>query len=227
MSKVSAYVFYVNRPDLLDRALASFPALSTAHILTIVDNSGHDQEIEQQGGLVRYYQPPVPLTYSQSMNWMLKDAKNQGADVIIHFHSDAYSTNPKAESELLEKISETEAAGTKWACLWTHYDLLWAINVKALDDIGGWDTTFPAYFGDQDARRRWELAGWECIDTHIKGIDHEGSATINSDPKLQFMNAQTFPLYSYYYQIKWDGEPGHEKFTMPFNNPDLLEKDAK
>jgi hypothetical protein len=224
MSKVSAYVFYVNRPDLLDRALLSFPALSTAHILTIVDNSGHDQKIDEQGGLVRYYQPPVPFTYAQSMNWMLKDAKEQKADVIIHFHSDAYSTNPMAEKELLEKIRETESSGKKWACLWTHYDLLWAINVKALDDIGGWDTNFPTYFGDNDVRRRWQLAGWECINTDIKGIDHEGSATINSDPKLQFLNSQTFPLYSYLYQTKHGGEPGHETYEFSYNRPDLFEK---
>lgn len=222
MSKVSAYVFYVNRPDLLDRALLSFPALSTAHVLTIVDNSGHDQEIEKHGGPVRYYQPPIPLTYAQSMNWMTNDAKSQGADIIIHFHSDAYSTNPMAEAELLIKIRDIEAAETKWACLWTHYDLLWAINIKALDDIGGWDTAFPTYFGDQDARRRWTLAGWECINTHIKGIDHEGSATINSDPKLQFLNAQVFPLHAELYRRKHGGNPGEEVFMYPYNNGSLV-----
>jgi hypothetical protein len=227
MNKVSAYVFYVNRPDLLDRALLSFPTLLSAHVLTIVDNSGCDQEITQQGGPVRYYQPPVPLTYAQSMNWMLKDAKEQGSNIIIHFHSDAYSTNPDAEKELLEKVFAYEAEGRKWACAWTHYDILWAINVKALEDIGGWDVNLPTYYGDNDAKRRWQLAGWECIDTHIKGIDHEGSATINSDPMLKFMNAQVFPLHSYYYQQKWGGEAGHEKYDVPFGRTDLFGRRLK
>lgn len=217
-----AYVFYVNRPDLLDRALLSFPQLRNE--LTILDNSGYKQEDETKGGIVRYYQPPVPLTYSQSMNWMLKDAMDRKVDFILHFHSDAFSVNPNAVDELLEKVREYRDAGRKWACAWTHYDLLWAINPVALEDIGGWDTNLPTYFGDNDARRRWELAGWECINTNIQGVDHEGSATINSDAKLQFLNQKTFPLYSYYYQERWGGEPGHEKFTVPFDNHELFGK---
>lgn len=225
MSDFAAYVFYVNRPDLLDRALLSFPQLCEE--LTIVDNSGYDGPAYEQGGIVRYYQPPVPFTYSQSINWMLKDALEREVDFILHFHSDAYSTNPNAVEELLEKVREYKAAGRQWACAWTHYDILWAINPVALKYIGGWDTVLPTYFGDNMARRKWELAGWECINTDIQGVNHEGSATINSDPMLQFMNSITFPLYSYYYQECWGGEPGHEKYDIPFNRPDLFSKGQK
>jgi len=215
MSDYAAYVFYVNRLDLLTRAIHSFPDL--LENLTIVDNSEEKDELDVRGTL-ELFRPPVPLTYAQSMNWLLKDAIKRKVDFIVHFHSDAYSTNPDAVTELLAKVREYKAAGRKWACAWTHYDLLWAINPLALEDVGGWDTNFPTYHGDNDARRRWELAGWECINTHIKGIDHEGSATINSDPKLQFLNAQTFPLYSYLYELKHGGEPGHEKHKVPFDN---------
>lgn len=218
MSDFHAYVFYVNREDLLNRAIQAFP--DVMENLTIVDNS-EDSNLGVLGTL-EMYKPPVSLTYSQSMNWMLKDAKSRKVDFIIHFHSDAYSTNPTAVDELLEKVREYRDTGRKWACAWTMYDCLWAINPIALEDIGGWDTVFPSYFGDNDARRRWELAGWECINTDIQGIDHEGSATINSDPKLQFMNGQTFPLYSYYYSLKHGGEPGHETYKFPFDREDLF-----
>lgn len=218
MSDFAAYVFFVNRLDLLRRSIDAFPALIEG--LTIVDNSEYENELVVKG--VELFRPPVPFTYAQSMNWMLKDALEKKVDFIIHFHSDAYSTNSNAVQELLAKAREYKADGRQFACLWTHYDLLWCINPAALAYIGGWDTNFPTYFGDQDARRRWKIAGWECIETHIKGIDHEGSATINSDPKLQFINSQTFPLYSYLYQTKWGGEPGHETFVMSYDNPDLI-----
>jgi hypothetical protein len=224
MSEYHAYTFFVNRLDLLRRAINSFPALLGD--LTIIDNSEHENELKAEGP-VELFRPPVPLTYAQSMNLMLKDALEKKVDFIIHFHSDAYSTNPNAVDELLEKVRGYKAENRRWACAWTHYDLLWAINPVALEDIGGWDTNLPNYFGDNMARRMWELAGWECIDTHIQGIDHEGSATINSDPKLKFLNAQTFPMSGYYYQLAWGGEPGHERYEVKFNRPDLFGKGEK
>lgn len=217
MSDFAVYCFYVNRIALLQRALKSF----ATEELTIVDNSD-GKTCFSSSYYPCVFTPPVPLTYAQSMNWMLKDAIQRKIDFIIHFHSDAYSTNENAMNELLEKIREYKTTGRKWACAWTHYDILWAINPVALADIGGWDTNLPTYFGDNDARRRWELTGWECINTHIKGVDHEGSATINSDPMLKFMNAQVFPLHSYYYQQKWGGEPGHEVYEVPFGRTDLF-----
>lgn len=218
MMDFAAYVFFVNRLDLLRRSIDAFPTLIEG--LTIVDNSEYENELVVKG--VELFRPPVPFTYAQSMNWMLKDALERKADFILHFHSDAYSTNPTAVDELLEKVREYRDSGRQWACAYTMYDCLWAINPAALNYIGGWDTHLPNYFGDNDAKRRWQLAGWECINTNIQGVDHEGSATINSDPRMQFMNSQTFPLYSYYYQLKWNGEPGHETFMKPFDNPDLL-----
>ena len=215
MTDFAAYVFFVNRPDLLDRSIRSM-ALSVGDYI-IVDNSPNS-------GLYgpNAFRPPVPLSYSQSMNWMLKDATKRGKDFIIHFHSDATSTNPDAVAQLLEQCRLMKAEGRRWGCLWTHYDILWAINPVALNDIGGWDTNFSAYFVDNDTRRRLNLAGWETIDTGIQGISHEGSATINSDPKLKFLNGQTFPLFSQYYHAKWGGAPGAERFDVPFNNPTLF-----
>ncbi len=107
--------------------------------------------------------------------------------------------------------------GRRWACAWTFYDILWAINPVAVADIGGWDTELTSYFTDNDFKRRMGLAGWECIDTHIQGLSHEGSSVINSDPYLRYLNGVTFPLRRAYYVAKWGGEPGNERFYKPFN----------
>jgi hypothetical protein len=66
------------------------------------------------------------------------------------------------------------------------------------------------------------LAGWETIDTHIEGITHEGSATINSDPKLKYVNHVTFELYERLYRRMWAGDPEQEKYDVPFGNADLF-----
>lgn len=220
MIDYAAYVMYVNRPDLIQRAVDSFPTLIDR--LTLIDNSPDGAHMQITGTTT--FRPPVPFTYAQSMNYILKDALERKVDFIIHFHSDAYSINPNAVEELLFFARKVRDEGRRWACLWSHYDLLWIINPAALEDIGGWDTNLPTYFGDQDARRRWALAGWECIDTHIQGINHEGSATINSDPKLQFINSQVFPLHRQYYIQKHGGEPGHERYTVPFDNQEIFGK---
>ena len=49
MSDFAAYTFYVNRPDLLLRALAAFP-LSDGEMLTVVDNSATGLLANPEGG---------------------------------------------------------------------------------------------------------------------------------------------------------------------------------
>ena len=239
MADFAAYVFYVNRPDLLRRSLDSFSELWPE--LTIVDNSidglertdaNPDLELLPDGywqplsplwpSGVRVFRPPVPLTWSQSANWMLKDATEKGVDFIVHFHSDATSSNPQAVNQLLEYARRVKAEGTRWACLWTLYDVLWIVNPVAARDVGGWDTTFQSYFVDQVQKMRWKLKGWETINTGIEGITHEGSATVRSDPKLDFVNRMTFPLYEKLYRQMWAGDPGNEKYDAPFGRPDIF-----
>lgn len=214
MTDFAAYVFYVNRPDLFSRAIESFPDLVPE--LKVVDNSPNGSSFSG----VEAFHPPVPLTYTQSMNWMMQDALSRGKDFIIHFHADAYSKNPTAVMELLDFVRKCRDEKRKWACAWTFYDILWAINPHAAKAVGGWDTVFSAYFSDNDMRRRWMLAGWECIDTHIQGMGHEGSATVNSDPDLRFLNGFTFPMYRHYYEQKWGDGPGKETYVIPFNRQD-------
>lgn len=222
MNDYAAYCFAVNRRDLLLRAINTFPELHPD--LTIVDNSERGDIVvsgDLPPGVYRYI-PPVPLTYSQSMNWMMKDALARRVDFIIHFHSDMYSTNPAAAIELLEQARELRVSGRRWACLYSLHDLLWIINPRAAAAVGGWDTTFRDYFCDGSMRMRWERAGWERVQGKVEGVQHEGSATINSDPRLQFVNAQTFHHYGAIYEEMYGGPPGSERFAAPWNRPDLF-----
>lgn len=219
MNDFAAYVFFVNREDLLQRAIASFPLWQDD--LTIVDNSPSSAFVSPSDRY-RVYTPPVPLTYAQTMNWMLKDATTRGVDFIAHFHSDAHSTNLNADMELLEYARRVRTEDRKWACLWSLYDVAWILNPVAARDAGGWDTDFPNYYTDQAMKQRWKRKGWETIDTHIQGVTHVGSTTVNSDPELKVRQSYLFPLSQMLYHAMYGGEPGHEQTLIPFNRPDVF-----
>ena len=95
-----------------------------------------------------------------------------------------------------------------------------AINPIAIEKLGCFDENiFPAYCEDQDYARRAGLAGLHeenCPDTMLS---HAGSNSVLSDPALARQNAVTHRRNIAYYQQKWGGDGGHEKFQFPFNNP--------
>lgn len=224
MNDFVAFCPYVNRPDLLLRVLASCRDASLS--LTIINNSGSDIFHSPDGGTeppegVAVFDPPVPLSFTQSMNLEFKLAKESGAKYCLHMHSDALIP-PDVFGKLVDYARRMDSEGRKFGVLYTFYDILACYNVEAALEIGGYDTHFDSYYSDNDMWCRFRRAGYECHDTHIEGVTHEGSATINSDPKLRLIHSITFPFANMYYVAKWGGQPDHETFKTPFNRPDLF-----
>ena len=119
----------------------------------------------------------------------------------------------------------------------THSDVYFspfacfAVNLnKLILKCGYFDENFyPAYFEDNDMRRRIELAGLTIkINTDAK-IFHHGSATQNPNKNNIIDNWAVKPAKfeenRLYYVKKWGGMPGEEKFSTPFNDPNLTLKD--
>ena len=210
MSDYAMYIPYVNRPDLLDKAFNS--AWDLRANLSIIDNSKDGLDRPFPGIFVM--RPPVPLTFSQTMNWMLADSRRHGASICMWMHSDAEAAEGSALA-LLGAARVALDAGVKWGVLFTNYDAMSAINLKAVEEVGEFDTNLPQYFSDNDYYRRMKLAGWDCMETGID-VHHEASQTIKSDPEREFLNGKTFPLYERYYVSRWGGAPGHEVFKTPF-----------
>jgi len=209
MDDYRAFIFHVNREDLLAKALRS--AAEIGDYLTVVDNSRDGLSM----AVARHYRPPVPLSFSQSMNFAMTSAKGHGSSFVLLMHSDAEAHSGSC-MQLVEYARRLNTEGRKWGVLFTNYDALAALNLALLDDVGLWDTNLPQYFSDNDYYRRIALAGYEKIETGIP-VDHTPSTTINSDPELKFLNGVTFPLYEQYYTQKWGGKPGKEIFKIPFN----------
>lgn len=206
---------YVNRLDLLNRAVASIrPYWPHTYVL---DNSANS-ELKGHAGLselVNVIHPPVPLTFTQSMNWFQRIAAEQGADAVMYMHTDAeaHSGTPEA---FLRVLTDLKQSGRKWGLALTNFDALAAYNMEAVRAAGPWDTVFSSYFADIDYHRRLRLAGYEEIFTGLP-VDHHESSSRKSDPRLNFLIDSTWPLYERYYELKWGGRMAQETYSTPFN----------
>lgn len=211
MSDYAMYIPYVNRPDLMDKAVNS--AWDLRSNLNIIDNSKDGIQRSYPGCFIM--RPPVPLTFSQTMNWMLADAWRHGASICIWMHSDA-EAEPGTCAKLLELARQYTSERRRWGVLWTNYDALSAINIRAAEDIGEWDTNIAWYTADNDWYYRLKLRQWECIDTCLP-VKHTPSQTLNADPEIRASVDAMVPLRTLYYRAKWGNDPGREVFRTPFN----------
>jgi hypothetical protein len=106
--------------------------------------------------------------------------------------------------------------GRKWGTLFSAYDALAAFNTEAFREVGGWDTLLEWYASDCDMYRRVKLAGYELVESNLP-VKHEPSQTLNADPEIKRRVDLMFPFREYYYEQKWAGKPGRERFSTPFN----------
>jgi GT2 family glycosyltransferase len=209
---------YVNRPDLLERAVDSIKPYWPNTV--IIDNSEHqDLRNHDISSKVQVFIPPVPLTFTQSMNFIIKKAIENNCDVWMYMHSDA-EAHPGVAEAFLETIKKIQDEGRKWGVIYTYYDTLAAYNVNAQKELGEFDTIFRDYHSDVDYYHRMDVLGYERINTEFgdKIIHHNGgSSSVKSDPKRLKLTQATFSLFAEYYQKKWGGPGGKEKYKTPFN----------
>jgi predicted O-methyltransferase YrrM len=203
----------VNRPDLLALAVESVRPL-WGHTI-IIDNS--DNGLRAHEWPVPIVRPPLPLTFSQTMCLLEREASRRGCDAVLFMHNDAEAA-PETPERLLALVAEAQAARRRWGAFFTNYDTLAALSLEAARAVGGWDMTLPQYFSDNDYYRRLRLAGYEIVETALAVTHHNGaSSTVKSEPRRAFLNGVTFPLYEGYYAAKWGGPPGGETFDWAFD----------
>jgi hypothetical protein len=212
LSDFYVYIRVENRFDLLRKAVDSIPEFHD--LLTIVDNSPNGLEGTYPCAV---YRPPVPLTFTQTHNWWFQAAKHRGGKYVIWMHADAEAV----DNGHLKLLDFMRAETRKWYTIWTNYDSLAAVNLAAIEEVGGYDQHIEKYNCDNDLTWRMKLAGWEAIDSGINTL-HLGSSTIKSDSRLNFVNSIVHGLADVYYVSKWGGLPNHEKYTVPYNRPDLF-----
>jgi GT2 family glycosyltransferase len=160
---------------------------------------------------------------------MLKSLKAGNRYAIIC--NDDVVFEPNVISNLIETIKDTKAvmvSPNQWETSneytltsWTDY-CCFAVDIKQLIKNVGWfdENFYPAYFEDNDMRRRIELAGLNSYTRKDLKISHINSATQFADPANPVTSAEAFAKNNKYFIKKWGGNPYEETYTHPFNNPE-------
>ncbi|MFD0694214.1 glycosyltransferase family 2 protein [Paenibacillus sp. GCM10027628] len=209
-------VGYVNRPDILYQALGSIQSFWPSTL--VIDNANEASLIKNAVELpVKVYQPPDPLSYSQTLNLMHRIAAENGAEVCIFMHHDA-ELQPEMADRLLSALEDLRRSDRRWGAFRTESTSLTAYNMKAIRTIGPMDTILPHDFAEQDYYRRMNLLGFDIVEDATISVAHwsDVSSTYKSDEELDFVRNKTRPFYLNYYQDKWGGPPGSETHELLF-----------
>ena len=213
---IPLFIPYVNRPDLLNLAMLSVPHQHWPALKVIDNSSGHDLRKWTSTG-VTFLRAPVPLTFAQTQNWMLRMSEDTDAPFYLFMHSDAEAEGDSVQ-RLVAMANDFTIQGRKWGAIFTAYDALAAFNTAAFRAVGGWDTFLEWYCSDNDMYHRLRLAGYEIIESGLP-VAHTPSQTLNADPMIRFRVDLMIPWRHAYYAQKWGGSPGNEIYSTPFNRP--------
>jgi hypothetical protein len=208
------YIPYVNRPDLLDRAVASIPDLWES--LVVIDQSSDGLTsrdhpwIEKISGVFR--SPFGSMSFSQMMNWAQAEAFERRVGYLVFMHNDAECVAGEA-LRVLDCARTQQHAGV----VFTNYDAFAVFSVAAIRDVGPWDETFRWYFSDNDYYRRMQLRGWAQCCVGGEGVMHHGSQTLRSGSAMKSEVEEHWQWHEDHYRHKWGGSPGRELFSIPYN----------
>jgi hypothetical protein len=218
------HMAYANREDLAVEAVGS--VLDIGNIILWPNGDNADQLGNIAG--VRSVRRMPPMAPVSLINLMIHDSWHD--DVMFWMHNDALAL-PGVANRMLQRVRELHASDKKWGVLFTHYDVLCAFNMKCVREIGYWDPMFFQYVADVEYYHRMRKAGWTTEEfgpgvVHRVGPykpgdpENDGSVTVRSDPLFAHRTAfrgQT-QFDNQYYELKWGGFPGREKYDRPFGN---------
>lgn len=216
------HIPYVNRPDLLQKAIDSLTPEERRNAY-IIDQSVDG--FDSTGLDIGHYRGTKKVPFSQMMNWTLDVARFAGKSYSLFMHNDT-SCVPGTVTRLVERA---RSVTTPWGALFTKdvvcYDYLSAFNLKAIRAVGRWDETFPWYVGDCDFYRRLWLHKQPAIECADIPVSHGLSQTVMSDSTLQAAVRTENVWALAHYEHKWGGPlstkrgggPSAERFTTPYN----------
>lgn len=134
----------------------------------------------------------------------------------------AYNLRARAGSGPEE---QKESEGLRWK---PHPDFsCFCTSIQLHETVGRFDEQFqPAYAEDNDMHRRIFVGGFQAMS--FSGYFHYGGGTTNEDVERHSEVRATFDRNIAYYRLKWGGNPGNERFTLPFNgDPQIISTDLQ
>jgi len=222
MHKLNIVIPTINRKDLLMEALIPINEQQEYfEKLFIIDNGKQDIENSIRN-LNMVVNNKVDIHVSEKNlgvgpSWNLGISKYRDSDFILFLNDDVVIGKNQLQTiheNILNKIPFWLLTGN---CLWSMFTLskeCWEFFLSK--DGYVFDPNFyPAYFEDNDFHYRVVLEKPELHKgaNEMNPVVFRNSMTIKKDPKIN----SGFGKNSQYFQRKWGGSPGHEKFKTPFN----------
>lgn len=101
---------------------------------------------------------------------------------------------------------------------------LFLLTQDGYNKVGPFDERFyPAYYEDNDYARRMKLLGYGIITVDSATYNHTASSTLKAyTHEQQQAHHKAFQKNTQYYQFKWGGMPGFEKYDRPFDGGNPL-----
>jgi hypothetical protein len=192
-------ILHAGNRELFKVAIASVPPFHGN--IHVIDNS-RERWLQTEPGLYEVHALPVPLTFTQSMNWLQLIAKANGNDVLFWMHDDG-EVGPGVAEEFIDYVRGVWERGEKFGVIFTHYDVFCAFNMKACEAAGQWDTYFTQYWADCDYYKRLRDAGFPEINSPFGDrIKHVASATLKHDADFHRIVDMFAPFAAGYYKLK-------------------------
>jgi GT2 family glycosyltransferase len=166
---------------------------------------------------------------SAAWNLGMKKSLQAGNNYAI-ISNDDVTFEPNVIEQLIYTLKETgavmvsptayEKTNTPSLRTWSDY-CCFAVDINKLISTVGWfdENFYPAYYEDNDMRRRIELAGLDSFTRNDLKINHKISATQFANPSKPVTNQIDMEKNHAYFVKKWGGSPYEEVYTNPFNNP--------
>jgi hypothetical protein len=217
------HIAYRNRLDLLRDAMGSLRDIGNFHIWP---NNGApslpNPEVDIDIPVGTKITPLPDISPISVINMMMHSSVQQGDDVMFWAHNDCFA-EPGAAAEFKAATEQLHASGTKWGVYFSLYDILCAINVKAIKEVGYFDPMFFQYTADVEYYYRMKRSGY-AVETWLPGRDgrikHRGSMTVRSDGVFNYATQwrERTRFDKNYYALKWGAAPGGELFAEPFQD---------
>ena len=186
----------LNRYDLLAKMIASIDY--SVRDLLIIDNGGELTSLASNDFIQNLHVLNMPSNLGVAGSW------NLGIKLFPHDNRWFFASNDvEFQPNALKSLSDARRDEITLSDMFPFWHTF-CVGDEALTRVGLFDEAlYPAYFEDNDYRRRAEHHG-----VHIRSVclpaRHENSATINSDHELARKNAMSFNKNSNYYQQKID-----------------------
>ena len=185
----------LNRPDLLDRLLASLHY--EIGDLLVIDNGDVVKALPDLPSVHHSHLIKSPTNLGVGASWNLGIKMLPFAPWWMVVNSDAYFPRTTLNRLMVAARRDAlvlSAASPPWACF--------MLGDQVVSKVGLFDEgLYPAYFEDDDYMRRCTYHGFPVVQSSV-AIGHDNSSTIGSSGHYSARNAQTFQANRAYYADK-------------------------